>query len=151
VKTLIFISSILIFTIPLFYSCSNDPVSNSNYANLDSLNILWTDEFGNILGGDTTDWCPNNFFPAYPNPVRHDGQLNIKFFLPSKDTVTLFLIKSYADTLFLIKDEVLMAGTYLISPSLINWGSGVKRIFLFLKHNNIFNNYCRNYGDIWIK
>jgi hypothetical protein len=150
-KFVFIFSVIAVFFCSLFFACSDDSVSPANLYISDSLNILWTDYYGNILGGDTTDWCTNFFPPAYPNPISIPDYIRIKFFIPSIDTVTCYILKTFRDTLFIVKDEPLMPGTYECQVDAINIGSGIKRVYIFYKHNNVFNNYCKNYGDIWIK
>src|SRR5690242_4850142 len=43
----------------LIYCCGDDTTTGGN-GNINDPGILRTDEFGNSLGGDTTDWCMHN-------------------------------------------------------------------------------------------
>jgi hypothetical protein len=145
--------------IPLFLicytfiiGCDFDTVSPGYLNYLDSLNILWTDEWGNALGGDTTDWCEYSFGPAYPNPVYNSATgFSVRFNLQLKDTVTLFLLKTLDDTIFYLKNEPYMPGLYTFQTPTTGIGTGVKQLQVYMRRNNNFNNGCRNYGDIWIK
>jgi hypothetical protein len=144
-------SVIAVFFCSLFFACGDDSVSPANLYISDSLNILWTDEFGNVLGGDTTDWCLNHFGPAYPNPNFSKGTVNIQFSFTSVDTVSLYTPRFGMDTVFFLKNQSLLPGTYQIQINANELGIGIKRVFISYKHNNVFNNYCKNYGDIWVK
>ena len=143
---------ILIFLF-LISSCKDDPVTqNGSFVwPPDSLNILWTNEMSQVLGGDTTDWCMNKFGPAYPNPVSGASHVNIKFSLPVKDTISLYLLKNPGDTVYYINNEPLMSGYYEISINTSTMGSGIKWMYIKMRQNNYFGNWCRNYGDIWIR
>ncbi len=113
--------------------------------------ILRTDIYGNVLGGDTTDWCYepcadslfvcNKFLPAYPNPVidtfyvRFDVQKN-------NSLIKLYFLNSQTDTNYLV-NEYLQSGSYgirLFKHSL-NLTNVYNRIYL------VINDFSCN-GDL---
>lgn len=74
----------LILAAFLLASCSDDPI-NSGGGNIYILDptVTHTDQFGNVLGGDTTDWCSNSntlfeFNPAFPNPTHDTVKLRFQ-------------------------------------------------------------------------
>lgn len=98
---LIILVSLYVSASYYFTGCKEDtpvvPPGNTNPG------ILKTDEFGNILGGDTTDWCIHDsadvsFGPAYPNPVL-GPVFRVKFHVSVSDFVKIYILKSPADTL----------------------------------------------------
>jgi hypothetical protein len=87
----------------VLYNCSDDTTSSGSLNNNDP-GILRTDEFGNELGGDTTDWCYRGggngfkFSAAYPNPTA--GNItHVQFSVPATDTIKLYILKSPTDTI----------------------------------------------------
>jgi hypothetical protein len=152
-KTIIFFLFTLIVIIFLYNGCGDDPVKNDGGNNeVQDTAILYTDEFGNILGGDTTDWCLNNingfkFGPAYPNPTL-GRSLNVKFSLPAADTVKIYFLNSANDST-VFYNRYSMAGNYEIhiTDSTNAWLNTVKRIYIQTKLYSS-SSYCRFYGDI---
>ena len=111
--------------------------------------ILRTDELGNSLGGDTTDWCYqghcadtlfvcNKFFPVYPNPVI--SNFNIRFDVQKDSSkVRLYFLYSQKDTNFLI-NEYRLAGSYLLmtNKQAFNLTSGYKRLYIEIEDFSCF-------------
>ncbi len=135
----------------LYIGCSdNEPVTSINPFIEDYTSILSTDEFGNIIGGDTTDWCfepcdslqsCNRLLPAFPNPVN--DTVNIRFDVDSNHSfVKLYFLNSSTDTLTLFNDY-LQSGSYWFRQSKYSLGLSniYKRIYIEI---NDFT--C--YGDI---
>lgn len=131
-------------------SCDEITTNYSPFAG-DSLNILWTDEYCNILGGDTTDWCQNYYFgPACPNPVRYNDTLKIGYAVAVLDTVSIYLLQKTGDTLFIIKNEPKLIGTYFdFLPARI-LGPGLCRVYFKSRNMNSFYPCSVNYGDILV-
>jgi len=143
--------TIIILTATFYYSCSNDSVQDPNAITEDYTSILNTDKFGNILGGDTTDWCKDTcsnalqpcdaFSPAYPNPVN--DTLFFRFSVSSNlSNLKLYFLNSSSDTLFLA-NGVYDAGHYVLftTASILGYSNVYKRAYLKI---NDFS--C--YGDI---
>ena len=150
---LTFIYSILI-TIFLA-SCSQDNVVTRGDGSMQIIDptITHTDQFGNELGGDTTDWCGNSntlfrFSPAYPNPAN--DTVNLRFQLPEQDTISLMYIKTNGDTSVFLRDQVLNAGVYAVQFRASEYFifSGVFRFVIRSKRFPIGGDYCRYYGDV---
>ncbi len=90
----------VILIVILGVACSENSSTESKEESFSG--ILMTDEEGNILGGDTTDFQPrpingNNGAPlnyslvcAYPNPVLNDT-VTIKFQVPQPDSIIIKL------------------------------------------------------------
>lgn len=145
----------IIFTLLAVYfinGCDDDIVKKGggNNNNTDT-SILYTDQFGNILGGDTTDWCLNNqggftFGPAYPNPGY--PSIRVKFAVPQQDTVKIYFLNSSSDSTVFFNRPV-MPGFYEVSitDSTGAWLDKVKRIYIQSKQQSS-SQYCRFYGDI---
>lgn len=115
--------------------------------------ILQTDEFGNILRGDTTDWCFNStslfrFKPAFPNPTSDIAKLDFEF--PEPDTVSIYYMDGHGDTVYLMKDQVLNPGHYHfeVSGRLLGLFGRVVRFYIRLANVQEGGAYCRLYGDI---
>jgi len=150
--TFYFIISILTSTC-LYHGCGDDPVkSGGGNNNIADTSILRTDEFGNILYGDTTDWCYNNpppgfsFFPAYPNPCT--GIIYARFYIPADDTIKLY-IKESSGTEHVYVNSYLMAGTYTytIKDTINEFRNTYQRLYITSKLYQQ-SAYCRFYGDI---
>jgi hypothetical protein len=114
--------------------------------------ILRTDEFGNILGGDTTDWCLQNlpefsFGAAYPNPT-HGPSVTVPFKIPAEDTVKIFFLKSGGDSTVYFNGRV-APGSYqlLINDSAGQYTNTYQRVYMSSKVN-FPSSGCRFYGDI---
>ena len=99
-------------------SCSDNPTTGEvSYQNSE---ILVTNEYGVILGGDYSDWCMsdtggflrNGFGPAYPNPA--EITFHVPFSLPVASEVDMYFT-SGIDTLFVLNGESLVAGHYSIT------------------------------------
>jgi len=88
---------VILVSVYFYTGCGEDILKKGGGEEIDT-NILRTDEFGNILGGDYTDWCMDTttgafrFGPAYPNPTNQNVSIN--FFLPQNDTITLTIRNS---------------------------------------------------------
>lgn len=127
--------------------CTEDPVQPTS----GGPGILRTDELGNILSGDSTDWCfidtssfRSRFLPAYPNPSS--GMINFRFHIPQSDTVSLYFA-SGIDTNFLYRREPLNAGTYTLSFNGAAYLGLYQRIYFESKYLTLSDS-CKNYGDI---
>lgn len=136
-----------------FSSCKDEtpPCINCPASNADTM-ILRTDEFGNVLDGDTTDWCYRNtgigfkFGPSYPNPT--DVSCTLPFRLPVNDTVTIYFLNG-TDTNFVINKLPLIAGNYqyTLDGGTLNYHNVTKRIYV--KTKNTYNsNICKLSGNI---
>jgi|WetSurMetagenome_2_1015567.scaffolds.fasta_scaffold23560_3 hypothetical protein len=122
--------------------------------------ILRTDMYGYILGGDFSDWCIDHvqdfaFGPAYPNPSPDSFTVSLEFsshdtlFLP--DTVSLYLINNYIDTIFFLENKIFFPGLYhikVIIPDSLGFHNVQRRLFLKSK-NYEPGDSCKNYGDIY--
>jgi hypothetical protein len=113
--------------------------------------ITITDQNGNILGGDTTDWCYHDsggvkLFAAYPNPTVRT--CNIRFYEPSDDTVMIYILKTCYDTTIYFKGPA-RTGTWtiMINDSTDQYKNSYQRVYLKSKHFSS-SSYCRLYGDI---
>jgi hypothetical protein len=114
---------------------------------------LQTDEFGNILRGDTTDWCFNstslfNFKPAFPNPTNDVTKLDFQF--SESDTVSIYYIDLYEDTVYVMKDQALNPGHYQyeISGRSLRLFGRVVRFYIKISNREEGGAFCRHYGDI---
>lgn len=143
------------FVVLIFIGC-NDSGNNSHTQIQTDPGILRTDEFGNILGGDTTDWCIRDsgviypvysFGPAYPNPVNNNS-FYLNFTLSQTDTVKIYFLKNNSDTI-IIRNEILKLGFYttLINVSAYNFRNTYQRLYIKSK-NSTLPSGCNNYGDI---
>jgi hypothetical protein len=113
--------------------------------------ILRTDESGNVLGGDTTDWCYRDTIPGrsvfnapYPNPSS--GLITFRFSVPAPDTVALYF-RNGSDTTFIFRRQALTAGSYSVQFS----GAGLlglyQRVYYESKYLTL-SDRCNNFGDI---
>jgi len=148
------LNSIPFILISIFLvSCSdNDIIKNGTGSTIDPT-ITITDEFGNMLGGDTTDWCYNGgmgvfFNPAYPNPTNDTMNLHFSFSQP--DTLTLYFVNSPGDTLFIWNNYPVQPGFYdiVFSSNMVGYNNTIKRLYLKVKSNPNNSQYCRYYGDV---
>ncbi|NOS84663.1 MAG: hypothetical protein HOP31_05940 [Ignavibacteria bacterium] len=133
------------------FHCGDDNTTTGGNVNTDP-GILRTDEFGNELGGDTTDWCYHNpgsfqFKPAYPNPTA-GNVVHVNFDIPVADSVKIYFLKGPSDTTFFI-NRMLMAGTYsiTINDSTGQYTNTYQRVYMKVR-NYTPNQFCRFYGDI---
>lgn len=83
------------------------------------------------------------FYPAYPNPVISTS--TISFFLPKKDTVSLFFLND-VDTIYILDHEPQEKGFYklTIDKNSLGYKNVIKRLYISCKS-------CRkekNFGDI---
>jgi hypothetical protein len=149
-----FLFSIILITGCIYlFGCGDDIVKGATNLPLPpDPTILQTDDFGFILGGDTTDWCYHSsgqftFGPAYPNPTIDTFKLH--FTVTVSDTMSLYFLNSETDTLFLINRQPLSVGFYEISASSqsLNYERIVKRLYVRTTHTNN-GPFCRYYGDI---
>ena len=115
--------------------------------------ITQTDQFGNVLGGDTTDWCSNSntlfrFYPAYPNPAN--DTVKLRFQDPEQDTISILYLKSNGDTAYHVRDLVINPGVYEVSFNAREhlFYSGVMRFLIRSKRFPDGGNFCRYYGDV---
>lgn len=146
--------SIIFFLTALYIvSCSDSDIIKNGSGSVVDPTILRTDEFGNILGGDTTDWCYNGgggvvFNPVYPNPTG--DTMNLHFTLAQPDTLTLFFVNSPGDTLFIWNNYPVLPGFYDIrfSSQAAGYNNIIKRLYLKVKSNPNNSQYCRYYGDV---
>jgi len=86
------------------------------------------------------------FYPVYPNPVS--DVINIRFFLPVKDEVSLFFLNG-KDTLYLLKRKDLAQGFYIMKPdkSVHKFQNEIKTLY-FVRKSIIRKVYS---GDIKFK
>jgi hypothetical protein len=134
----------------LYNSCSDNSVSSST-GGIDPT-ILRVDSTGQILGGDTTDWCYHGgngvmFAPVYPNPVSSSFKWNMS--LSQGDTIKLYFLRSQLDTFYLL-NEYKSAGFYELT---VNRDStflhnATRRLYFSVKKNPNTDPYCRYYGDV---
>jgi hypothetical protein len=145
------IVTLFIFTLSLLsiFSCSDDPPPGGRTET--DPGILFTDEFGNIIGGDTTDWCLNNqngfsFGPAFPNPT--DIGVSVKLESPVTDTIRIYFIKGASDTV-MFYEGIVNAGSYTFQyhDSTNQFSNSYQRLYLSSK-SSASSQYCRFYGDI---
>jgi len=143
---------ITIITILCLYNGCGDksPIECCGTNTVDT-NILRTDEFGNILGGDTTDWCMDTttgafrFGPAYPNPTNLTVSIN--FYLPQNDTITLSIRNSLGGGDSVLFQGPLPAGTHGRNINGANYLNSFQRLCISSKHYSPGTgcNFC---GDI---
>lgn len=151
IKTLV---AFIIIVSVYFISCRADdqPCVNCPTTNADTM-ILRTDEFGNVLGGDTTDWCYRDtgnafkFGYSYPNPT--DVICTLLFRLPASDTVTIYFLNG-TDTNFVINKQPLIAGSYqyILNGDTLNYHNVTKKAYIKTKNTYTHLNYCNLSGDI---
>jgi hypothetical protein len=134
-----------------FFSCADESLPPDG-GGVTVPGILQTDEFGNILGGDTTDWCLNDpngfsFGPAFPNPTNVNS-LQVKLQTPVTDTVLIYFLISGTDTA-VFYEGVLQPGSYTFSylDSMNQFANSYQRLYLRSKHFTA-SDYCRFYGDV---
>ena len=145
---------VILILIFLFYSCSdNDVTQSGSGGNIIDPTITITDQFGNMLGGDTTDWCYRGgsgvvFNPVYPNPTY--DTMNLHFSIPQADTLTLYFVNSPGDTLFILNNEAMVPGFYHLafSSQAVGYNNIIKRLYLKVKSHPNTSQYCRYYGDV---
>lgn len=118
--------------------------------------IYMTDEFGNFLGGDTTDWCLQSdtgmasvfsFGAPYPNPTN-GNIFHVRLSLPAADSIKIFFIKGSNDSIMLA-NNYLNAGIYSFTytDSTNQFANSYQRLYLRGKRFTE-SQYCRFYGDI---
>ena len=151
-KTIMNFLLLLIVAITVF-CCSDSPTSPTISGGGLSSTILQTDSLGNILGGDSTDWCQNGnscytFYPAFPNPTT--DVTHLYFNIHSNDTISLFAVNSQFDTVFVCNNQILSAGSYMMDVSGVehNFHNVVKRFYFISKKSCGNSPDCKNYGDI---
>jgi hypothetical protein len=149
------VSVVLIFglIVLLYNSCSDNTVSSSSIVGggVDQT-ILRVDSTGQILGGDTTDWCYHGgngvmFAPVYPNPVS--SSFTWKMSLAKGDTVKLYFLRTQQDTLYLL-NGFKVAGIYELTVSRDSTflHNATRRLYFSVKRNPNTDPYCRYYGDV---
>jgi hypothetical protein len=148
-RTIYFVFIVFLFAAFFHFACKDDVIPpNTN----DDPGILRTDEFGNILGGDSTDWCWRGAFngfsfgPVYPNPSY--PVCIAQFYLPARDKVKLYILRSESDTIMLVNDT-LNFGNYefTINAATHNLVNTYQRLYIDCSFYNPSDS-CRNYGDI---
>lgn len=150
-KTLV---AFIIIVSVYFISCRADdqPCVNCPSTNADTM-ILRTDEFGNILGGDTTDWCYRDtgnvfkFGPAFPNPAIN--ACNISFYVPTNDTVSLYFPNG-GDTVFLMNSIPVPAGYFVLTFNNVqlNFHYVTKKLCIRTRNTYTTSSECNLCGDI---
>lgn len=147
------IITLFIFTFFLLSlsSCGNDTPPPGG-GNITDPGILLTDEFGNITGGDSTDWCLNNlngfsFGPAFPNPTNGNGVL-VKLQSPITDTIRIYFIRSASDTV-IFYEGIVNPGSYTFQylDSTNQFANTYQRLYL-VSRRSASSQYCRFFGDI---
>lgn len=146
---------IIIFITCLFIlSCEESDIQNYDPGlSFVDPTILQTDKFGNIISGDTTDWCSNStglfkYYPAYPNPT--DDTTKLVFEFPEHDTISIYYLNVHEDTSFVARDLPLSAGRYNVAVSgKALWLNGkIVRFYIRAKSQPDGGPYCRLYGDV---
>ena len=153
-NTIIFLcfASLVSVLINFYNGCSDKTTNPPNTPECKAdTTITITDEFGNGLGGDTTDWCGHStdgvsFGAAYPNPCYN--LVHVRFHVPSEDTVKVYLLKTCSDTTTFFEGHV-MPGSYIIdiNDSTEIYKNTYQRVY-FKSKNFSSSPYCRFYGDI---
>ena len=147
-----FLNLFYFFVLPFFLFCCGEDSVPPGGGNGTDPGIYMTDEFGNFLGGDTTDWCLTSglgsfsFGAAYPNPTR--GQVfRVHFQIPSADTVKIYFFNGIDSTVFF--NSPVQPGTYQITvnDSTSQFANSYRRLYISSKRNSS-SPYCRFYGDI---
>jgi len=142
--------TVLLILIP--FACKDENRVTNTTTQQEDPGILKTDEFGNILGGDSTDWCWKDtqsgfkFGPAFPNPTI-GNTFKVKVTLPAQDYVTLFFIKA-GDTIT-VENILLPAGVtfFEINVSGYYFTNSYRRLYLKCSSYPPSDS-CKNYGDI---
>jgi hypothetical protein len=141
------VASLLFMLLPL--ACKDDVVNPTKEFDP---GILRTDEQGNILGGDSTDWCWRStagsfsFGPAYPNPI-HSPSFNIKFTVPVRDKVKIYFLENTSDTIY-VENDTLLAGYYTYTVNVSNFfTASYWRLYMQCNAYSASDS-CKNYGDI---
>lgn len=146
----------LFFCCCVFYiSCADDDITKSVGGNIYTADptITRTDKFGNVLGGDTTDWCSQSntlfeFNPAFPNPTN--DTVRLRFQDPGFDTISILYVKQNGDSVFVLRDLPLNPGSYQYAFS----GRAnylyftIVRFIIRSKLYPVGSDYCRYYGDV---
>lgn len=150
---------ILIFTLLsgliIINGCNEDNITKSGSNNIRIIDptITITDKFGNVIGGDTTDWgnygCEGLIFlPAFPNPTN--DTVILVFEIPQYDTLSFMYLETNGDTTYLARNQYFSPGRYNYSVSatehLLHG-----RVVRFLAASKLYPSgtlYCRYYGDI---
>lgn len=153
-KILKFIYAFSLLFFLFLLACSDDitKTGSGNTVIIDPT-ITHTDQFGNVLGGDTTDWCSNSgtlfrFFPAYPNPAN--DTVKLRFQDPEHDTISILYIMPNGDTAYFIRDQVLTPGNYEVffNSREHSFYFGVMRFLIRSKRFPEGEDYCRYFGDV---
>ncbi len=150
-RTIYFVFIVFLFAALFHFACRDEiapPETESDPG------ILLTDEFGNILGGDSTDWCWRgasngfSFGPAYPNPAIGPA-FTIRFYSSGGDTVKMYFLRSAGDTIFVVNDTTSAPGNYAysIDVSAYNFTNSYRRLYINT-YSYSASDSCRNYGDI---
>ncbi|MFI5145064.1 MAG: hypothetical protein ACHQJ4_05655 [Ignavibacteria bacterium] len=149
---LLFISVLISLFIYYMNGCGDKATNPPNTPECKAdTTILMTDGFGNVLGGDTTDWCFNDsggvlLGAAYPNPTIRS--CNIRIYEPLDDTVMLYFLKTCYDTTVVFKGPARTGTTTIfINDSTNQYANTYQRLYFKSKHFSS-SQYCRFYGDI---
>jgi hypothetical protein len=151
-RTIKFFLIIIFLAVLIPFACKDENQITNPTTQQEDPGILRTDEHGNILGGDSTDWCwkdiPSGFQfgPAFPNPAI-GNTFRVKVTLPAQDFVTLFFIKS-RDTIT-VENIMLPAGVtfFEINVSGYYFTNSYRRLYLKCSTYTPSDS-CKNYGDI---
>lgn len=151
-RTIYLILIVFLFAAFLHFACKDEnPVKPIEQQ--EDPGILRTDESGNILSGDSTDWCFKDtqtgfkFGPAFPNPVT-GSIFHIKVTLPQLDIIKMYFVKTGGDTIYVV-NAMMPAGVVFfdINTGSYNFTNTYQR--LYLKCNSYLpSDSCKNYGDI---
>ena len=153
-NTIIFLCfAVSVLVIINFYNgCSDKTTNPPNTPECKAdTTILITDIYGNVLGGDTTDWCLHDsggveLGAAYPNPTYRG--CNISIYEPVDDTVMLYFLKTCYDTTVIFKGPARTGTTtFFINDSTNQYANTYQRLYFKSKHFSS-SPYCRFYGDI---
>ena len=108
-------------------------------------------EFGNVLGGDTTDWCFEiaafpRFGPSYPNPCN--STFTIRYGAAVAETIKIYFLKPNNDSIVVFRGAALAGfNSYIIDVSTYNFTNTFQRLYV-QSQNLTTSDSCKNYGDI---
>jgi len=149
-RTIYFVFIVFLFAAFIHFACKDDVIPPKTN---DDPGILRTDESGNILSGDSTDWCFKDtqtgfkFGPAFPNPVI-GNIFHIKATLPQQDVVNMYFVKTGGDTIYVV-NAMMPAGVVFFDINTVSYNFNNTYQRLYLKCNSYPpTDSCKNYGDI---
>jgi hypothetical protein len=147
-KNTLFILAIICF-VYYFSGCGDEVKPGGGGGDEIDTNILRTDAFCNILGGDTNDWCFDttgtfSFGPACPNPSI---STTIRFYLPQPDTIKLTIRNSLGGADSVLFDGPLPMGEHQRDIVGTNYLNTFRKVCITSKHYSPGTG-CSFCGDI---